>query len=72
MVTPPPPIPMPDSSLRKAFPNVHLESPLAQLEAFPSSPTAGYMGEEADSHLATTSLQAVAESNKVTPESPPD
>ena len=70
MVTPPPPIPMPDSSLRKAFPNVHLESPLAQLEAFPSSPTDGYMGEEADSHLAKTSLQVIVESDKFSPEPP--
>jgi len=65
MVTPPPPIPMPDSSLRKAFPNIQLESPLAQLVAVPSSPIASYVREEADSHLTTASLQAVVESGKI-------
>ena len=67
------PIPVPDHSFRKAvFPNVQPESPLAQLEAIPSSPIASYMREEADPYLITASLQAVVESNKVSPEPPPD
>ena len=57
---------MPDHSLREeAFLNVQSKSPLAQLEAIPSSPIASYMGEEANPHLITTSLQVVVESDKV-------
>ena len=43
------------------FPNIQPEHPLAQLEAIPSHPLASYMGEEANTHLTTTSLQAVVE-----------
>ena len=42
------PIPVPDLSLDEVFPNVQPESPLAQLEAIPSSPITSYMREEAD------------------------
>jgi len=57
---------VPDYSLGEVFPNVQLESSLVQLRA--SSPIASYMGEEANSHLTTASLQLVVESDKVTPE----
>ena len=56
------PIPAPDDSFRE------FESPLALLETILSSPIAGQMGGEANPHLATTSLQAVVESDKVFPE----
>jgi len=38
---------------------------LAQLKAIPSHLVTSYAGEEADLHLATTSLQVTVESNKV-------
>jgi len=38
---------------------------MAQLEAIPSIPIASYMGEEADFHFTTTSLQVIVEGNKV-------
>ena len=41
-----------------------------QLEAIPPSPITSYVGEEANSHLTTASLQVVVESNKVSPEPP--
>ena len=63
------PIPAPDHSLgENFFPNIQPESPLAQLEAIPSSPVACFMGEEADPHLAKTPFQVVVESNEVTPQ----
>ena len=52
----------------EVFPNVQPESPLVQLKAIPSSPTASYTGEEARFPLTTTSLQVVVESNEVSPE----
>jgi len=50
--TPGQPIPAPAHS----FPNIQPESPLAQLEAIPSSPIASYVGEEAEPHLTTASF----------------
>ena len=50
------------------FPVLNLN--LVQLKAIPSCPISSYTGAEADSHLATTSLQAVAESHKVSLEGP--
>ena len=65
------PIPAPDHSFREEmFPNIQPECPLVRLETIPSSPIASYMGEEANSHLATTSLQGVLEGYKVSPEPP--
>ena len=64
------PIPVPDHSFRVVFPNIQPQSPMVQLEAILSSPIAGYMGEEANPQLTTTSLQVVVESNKVSPEPP--
>jgi len=63
------PVPAPGHSLREQlFPDVQPESPLAQPEAVPSSPVTSYMGEQADSHLTTTtSFQEVVESHRVTP-----
>jgi len=41
-----------------------------QLEAFSSCPVACYLGGETDRHLATTSIQVVVESKKVSPQPP--
>ena len=60
------PIPAPDHSVREVFPNIQPESPLAQLEAIPSSPIASHMG-EAYRLLTTASLQVVTENDKVSP-----
>ncbi len=38
---------------------------LAQLESIPSSPMASYVGEEANTHLTTITLQVVIENYKV-------
>ena len=63
------PIPVPDLSFReKILPNIQPEPPLVQLEAITSCPITSYRGAEADTHLATTSFQAVVESNEVSPE----
>jgi len=60
-------IPVPDHLYgEESFPNVQLESPLAQLDAIPSSPISSYTGKEANPHLTTTSFQVV----KVSPEPP--
>ena len=49
---------MPDHPFREEiFPNIQPEPPLVQLDAIPSHPITSYVGEEATSHLATTSLQ---------------
>jgi len=62
---------VPGHSFRKVvLPNIQPEPPVAQFEAIPSSPITGYMREEADPHLTTTSLQEVAESSKVSSEPP--
>jgi len=50
------------------FPSIQPEHPLVQLEAIPSRSITSYVGEEANHHLTTNSLQVVIESNKVTPE----
>ena len=59
---------MSDHSLGEVFLNA--QSPLAKLEAIPSRPIASYMGEDADPHLTSASLQADVDSNKVSPEPP--
>ncbi|KAK4820179.1 hypothetical protein QYF61_021451, partial [Mycteria americana] len=65
------PVPMLDHPFSKEiFPNSQSQPPLAQLEAISSRPIASYLGEETDSHLATTSFQVVVESNKVSPQPP--
>lgn len=61
----------PDHPFRdEIFPNIHPESFVVQIEAILSSPIATYMGENADLHLATASLQVAEESNKVLPKPP--
>ena len=60
-------VPVSDHSFGELFPNVQPESPLAQLQAIPSSPIHSYMGEEADTYLTTASLQVVVDSEKVSP-----
>ena len=52
------------------FPNIQSKPPLVQLEAISSRPITCYLGEETNPHLATTSFQAVVESNKVSPQPP--
>ena len=52
------------------FPNVLSKPLMAQLEAVSSHPITWYLGEETDTHLATTSFQVVVESNKVFSEPP--
>ena len=62
---------MPDHSFSKEiFPNIQSKPPLVQLEATASRPIAGYLGEETNTRLTTTSFQVVVESNKVPPQPP--
>ena len=49
------------------FPNIPPESPLAQPGAISSCPITIYVGEEADPHLATISIQIVVKRYKVSP-----
>jgi len=57
---------MPDHSFSKEFfPNIQSKPPLMQLEAIASCPTAGYLGEETNTCLTTTSFQVAVDSNKV-------
>jgi len=44
---------------------------MMQLEAIASCPIAGYLGEETNTCLTTTSLQVAVESDKVSPQPPP-
>jgi len=53
-------------------PHFQPEPPLAQLEAIPSGAITSYLREDVDPQLPTPSFQVVVESNKVSPESPPD
>jgi len=65
------PVPKPDNSLsREMFPNIQSKPPLMQLEAIASRPIAGYLGEETNTCLTTTSFQVVVESNKGPPQPP--
>jgi len=43
-----------------------------QLEAIASHPIASHLGEETNACLTTASFQVVVESNKVSPQPPPD
>ncbi|KAK4814935.1 hypothetical protein QYF61_006290 [Mycteria americana] len=52
------------------FSNLQSKPPLVQLEAISSCPMACYLGEETDPRLATTSFQAVVESDEVSPQPP--
>ncbi|RMC00653.1 hypothetical protein DUI87_23270 [Hirundo rustica rustica] len=75
MVTPPPPMqPIPEYNhpFCEEIPyNVQPKLALAQLEMMFSCPVTGCLGEEANSHLATTSFQVVVESGKVSSKPPP-
>lgn len=51
------------------FPNIQ---PLPTFEAAICHPITSYLGEETNSHLTTTSFQVLVESDKVSPEPPPD
>ena len=59
------------SSGEEMFPKIQPEPLLVSLEAIPSSPITSYVGEEVDLHLVTTFFQ-VAESDRVSPKSPPE
>ena len=54
----------------EVFPNIQSKPPLVQLEAVSSHPITCYLGEETNTHLATTSFQVVIESDKVSPQAP--
>jgi len=54
-------------SVKKFFLISNLKLPLVQLEVISSCPITCYLGEETDTHLATTTLQVAVESNKVSP-----
>ena len=41
------------------------EPPLVQLEAIPSSLFTSYLGEESDTHLATSSFRVIVKSDQV-------
>ena len=58
----------PDHALIEVFPDIQPKPSLTQLEAVPPCPTACYVGEKADPHLATASFQAAVESVKAFPE----
>ncbi|KAF1556984.1 Collagen alpha-1(XXI) chain, partial [Eudyptula minor] len=65
------PVPMFNHSFGKEiFPHIQSKPPLVQLEAISSRPIACYLGEETDTHLATTSFQGVVESDEVSPQPP--
>ncbi|KAK4825734.1 hypothetical protein QYF61_002173 [Mycteria americana] len=65
------PVPMLDNPFSKdIFPNIQSKPLLTQLEAISSHPVASYLGEETDTHLTTTSFQAVVESDEVSPQPP--
>ena len=66
-------ISMPDRSLRsEIFPNIQFKPLLTQPEVIASRPIAGYLGEETNICFMTTSFQVVVETNKVSPQPPPD
>ncbi|KAK4824211.1 hypothetical protein QYF61_012125 [Mycteria americana] len=63
-------VPMLDNPFSEDIsPNIQFKPPLVQLEAISSRPITCYLGEETDPHLATTSFQAVVESDEVSPQS---
>ncbi|KAK4823872.1 hypothetical protein QYF61_007628 [Mycteria americana] len=55
---------------KEILPNIQAKPLLMQLEAISSCPMACYLGQETDTHLATTSFQVVVESDKVSPQPP--
>ncbi|KAK4825513.1 hypothetical protein QYF61_000026, partial [Mycteria americana] len=65
------PVPMLDNTFSEdIFPNIQPKPPLAQLEAISSHAITCCLGEETNTHLATTSFQVVLEHDKVFPEAP--
>ena len=54
----------------ESFCNIQSKHPLAQLEAISFHPITCYLGEETNTHLATTSFQVAVESDKVSPQPP--
>ena len=54
------PVPVPDSPFtEEIFPNIQSKPPMAQPEAISSCPISCYLGEETNTHLATTSFQVL-------------
>ncbi|GAB0186314.1 hypothetical protein GRJ2_001096700 [Grus japonensis] len=51
-------------------PNIQSKPPLMQLKTISSHPITCYLGEETNTHLATTSFQVAVETNKVAPQPP--
>ena len=69
MVTPPLPVPMPDSSFSKdIFPKIQSKLPVMQLKAISCCPVASYLGEETNTCFTTNYFQVVVESIKVSPQ----
>jgi len=65
------PVAMPDHSFGiEIFSSILSKPPLAQLKAISSHPITSYLGKETNTHLTTTSLQLVVESDKVSPQPP--
>ena len=57
---------MSDHSFSKEIvPNIQSKPPLTQLEAIAPHPIAGYLGEETNTCLTTTSFQVIVESTKL-------
>ena len=56
--------------VKKCFLISNLNPPLIQLKTISSCPFASYLGEETNTHPATTSFQVVVESNKVSTQPP--
>lgn len=64
------PVPVLDSPLGdEVFPNLQSKPPLVQFEPISSCSIACPLQEETDTHLAMTSFQVIAESEKVSPDS---
>jgi len=65
------PVLMPDNpSGEEVFPNIQSKPLLAQFKAISSRPIAHYLGEEANTHLTTTSFQVAVKRDKVPPQPP--
>jgi len=55
---------------KEIFPNIQSKPPLKHLEAIASRPITGYVGEETNTSLTTTSFEVVVESDKVSLQPP--
>ncbi|KAM9656072.1 uncharacterized protein ACIBXB_008597 [Morphnus guianensis] len=55
---------------KEIFPNIQHKPPLPQLEAISSRPVSSHLTEDTSTHLTTTPLQVVVESDKASPQPP--